>query len=51
MLPRRAAGSESRNQRAVGNRLISEDKGLENTLAPVPPTTGVSQEMTKLQRE
>ena len=36
-LPRTTAGSESRIQRAVGNRLIQEDEGLEDTLVPVPP--------------
>ena len=38
-LPRTTAGSESRIQRAVGNRLIQEDEGLEDTLAPLPPAT------------
>ena len=33
------AGSKSRFQRAVGNRLIQENKGLVNNLAPVPPAT------------
>ena len=38
-LPRTTAGSKLRIQRAVGNRLIQEDEGLEeeDTLAPVPP--------------
>ena len=38
-LPRKTSGSESRIKRAVGNRLIREDEGLEDTLAPVPPAT------------
>ena len=38
-LPRTTAGSESRIQHAVGNRLIQEDEGFEDTLAPVPPAT------------
>ena len=38
-LPRATAGSESRIQRAVGNRLIQKDEGLEDTLASVPPAT------------
>ena len=37
-LTRTTAGSESRIQRAVGNRLIQENEGLD-TLAPVPPAT------------
>ena len=36
---RTTAGSESRIQRAVGNRLIQENEGLEDNLAPVPPAT------------
>ena len=38
-LPRTTAESESRIQRAVENRLIQKDEGLEDTLAPVPPAT------------
>ena len=38
-LSRTTAGSESRIQRAVGNHLIPENEGLEDTLAPVPPVT------------
>ena len=38
-LPRATAGSESGIQCAVGNRLVQEDDGLEDTLAPVPPAT------------
>ena len=38
-LPRTTAGSELRIQHAVGNRLIQEYEGLEDTLAPVPPAT------------
>ena len=36
-LRRTTVGSRSRIQRAVGNRLVQEDEGLEDTLAPVPP--------------
>ena len=38
-LSRTTAGSESRIQREVGNRLIPENEGLEDALAPVPPAT------------
>ena len=35
VLPRTITGDEPRVQRAFGNRLLSEDERLENTLDPV----------------
>ena len=43
-LPRTTAGSESRIQRAVGNRLIKEDEGLEDTLAPMQQNRSITGE-------